>query len=117
MLGTLPSRGNDVKSWQIIQAFSEIKLLFIERARLKKSPYEIRLWFSYEKGVLKVHSYQNHEIFEILMTQNNQTGHLTICLNDPSLASSLIKYTLEANEGTNISAALNSLYDSYGYIP
>ena len=106
-----------MQSTQIIYGFSDIKIQFSDKCKVKKSVSELILWFSFDSEILYVHDYDDHEISMALAVKKQTSDWITF-LKLGSHGDNLVKdtiFTFKDKKFEDPAASLNEQYKEYGY--
>ncbi len=96
---------------QIVSGFSEIKDLLIRKYKITEDREKLRLYFTYNDGLLTVHNYRSHEQ-QIILTDRTFSGVINHMLPKNSFSRQVVKLALNETRPDDF---LNSQFKLHGF--
>lgn len=113
------SEEQDMQSHHIIAAFSDLKSEIRTKYRPDLEQSQLKLWFSFEHGVLYVHDFSKHERCIALAIYNSKFREWETLFTERHYGKTLVKYVTELDPKPTLTLEkLFKLYELYGfYLP
>ncbi len=104
---------------QIISGFSDIKVQFADKRRIRKPLSELHLWFTDFDGMIYVHDYKQHGTSMVIALNTRVGWKVTLIKNSrgAELTIDLIKKYESEKSWDRISLIFNKFYAEFGFFP
>ena len=99
----------------IIAGFSDIKSELRTKTQINKLLTNLRLWFSYNNGILCAHDYHEHNKNIILVVFNSSENTWRLFLRENSYGKNLVMDIVYNTPQDKILVRIRALYAEYGF--